>query len=66
MAVPPTAEGEKKLVEREVLREEDEEEKARVRLDFEVRNEAAGDAIIRVWSARLDAVAVANSIDSSR
>lgn len=64
MTLPPLEKGEKKVVEREVLGEEDEEEKARVRLEVKVREETAGDANMRVWSEPLDAVAVATSIDS--
>lgn len=67
MTLPPEANGERKVVDSEevVLREE--EEKARVRFELEVRDEEVGadDANMRPWRATVDAVAVAvaTSID---
>lgn len=62
----PPAKGERKQVEREALEEEEvegEEERAKVLLGFIIREDTVGDANMRLWNPKLDAVAVATAID---
>ena len=62
----PPAKGERKQVEREALEEEEvegEEERAKVLLGFIIREDTVGDANMRLWNPKLDAVAVATAMD---